>query len=171
MRILYVVRRLWSAFSRSRRPFGGRDALIAVLLFAGFFSAVHAAPKPNILFILSDDHALEAIGAYDSWLKNYVKTPAIDRLAAEGMRFNNLCVNNSICSPSRASILTGQYSHKNGVLNLGSAINVAITAFSRTCCTRMTAVNLAAFLWQLWPYYVLRLLIYNVLPCCTLSCS
>jgi len=123
MRTRYVIRHSWSAFSWSRRPFGGLAALIAVLLFAGFFSAAHAAPKPNILFILSDDHALEAIGAYDSWLKDYVKTPAMDRLAAEGMCFNNLCANNSICSPSRASILTGQYSHKNGVLNLGGAIN------------------------------------------------
>lgn len=78
--------------------------------------------RPNILFILSDDHALEAIGAYGSWLKDYVQTPTIDRLAEEGMRFTNVCCNNSICSPSRASIITGQYSHTNGGLNLNCSL-------------------------------------------------
>ena len=72
---------------------------------------------------MSDDHALEAIGAYGSWLKKYCPTPAIDHLAAEGFRCTNGCCNNSICSPSRASILTGQYSHKNGVPNLNGSIN------------------------------------------------
>ncbi|MBO24352.1 MAG: acetylglucosamine-6-sulfatase, partial [Verrucomicrobiales bacterium] len=78
-----------------------------------------AAKRPNILFMMSDDHAAEGIGAYGSWLKDYVHTPAIDRLAAEGMRFTNVCCNNSICSPSRASIISGQYSHVTGALNLG----------------------------------------------------
>jgi arylsulfatase A-like enzyme len=77
------------------------------------------AKRPNILFVMSDDHTLEAIGAYGSWLKDHVHTPNIDRLAAEGMRFNNTCCNNSICSPSRASIISGQYSHATGALNLG----------------------------------------------------
>ena len=77
-----------------------------------------AAKRPNILFMMSDDHAAEGIGAYGSWLKDYVHTPAIDRLAAEGMRFTNVCCNNSICSPSRASIISGQYSHVTGALNL-----------------------------------------------------
>ena len=54
----------------------------------------------------------------------------MDKLAAEGMRFTNMCVNNSICSPSRAAILTGQYSHKNGVRNLGGAINASSPMFS-----------------------------------------
>lgn len=79
--------------------------------------------RPNILFIMSDDHALEAISCYGSYLKDYAKTPNIDRIGVEGMRFSNVCCNNSICSPSRASILTGQYSHKNGVTNLNGAIN------------------------------------------------
>jgi arylsulfatase A-like enzyme len=78
---------------------------------------------PNILFIMSDDHAIEAIGAYDSWLKDHVRTPTINRLAEEGMRFDNVAVNNSICSPSRASILTGQYSHRSGVPVLNGAIS------------------------------------------------
>ena len=81
------------------------------------------AKAPNILFIMADDHAVEAISAYGSHLRDYAKTPNIDRIGTEGVRFNNVFCNNSICSPSRASILTGQYSHKNGVINLNMAIN------------------------------------------------
>jgi arylsulfatase A-like enzyme len=67
--------------------------------------------RPNILIIISDDHAFQAIGAYGSKL---MATPGIDRLAKEGAVFTNAFVTNSICGPSRASILTGKYSHKNG---------------------------------------------------------
>jgi arylsulfatase A-like enzyme len=69
---------------------------------------------PNIIFIMSDDHAYQAIGAYGSVLN---ETPNIDRLASEGMRFDRAFVTNSICSPSRAVILTGKHSHLNGVRN------------------------------------------------------
>lgn len=74
----------------------------------------HAAePKPpNILFIFSDDHAEHAISAYGSKVN---QTPNLDRLAIEGARFTNSFVTNSICTPSRATLLTGQYSHLNGV--------------------------------------------------------
>ena len=58
---------------------------LAVIVLLPF--SVIAAKRPNILFIMSDDHASEAIGAYGSWLKDYVHTPTLDRLAAEGMRF------------------------------------------------------------------------------------
>ena len=68
--------------------------------------------RPNILYIMSDDHAAHAISAYGSKIN---KTPNIDRIAKEGMRFDNCFVTNSICTPSRAAILTGQYSHINGV--------------------------------------------------------
>ena len=67
---------------------------------------------PNIVFIMSDDHASQAISAYGSKL---IQTPNIDRLAKEGMKFENCFVTNSICTPSRAAILTGKYSHMNGV--------------------------------------------------------
>ncbi len=67
--------------------------------------------KPNILFIFSDDHAYQAISAYDSKIN---KTPNIDRIAKEGIRFDRCCVTNSICGPARAVILTGKYSHLNG---------------------------------------------------------
>ncbi len=79
--------------------------------------------RPNIILILADDHAFEAISAYGTYLKDYAQTPAIDRIGNEGMRFDNFTCNNSICSPSRASILTGQYSHRNGVLGLNGEIN------------------------------------------------
>ncbi len=65
----------------------------------------------NIVIIISDDHAYQAISAYGN---NLVKTPNIDRIAKEGALFNKAYVTNSICGPSRAVILTGKYSHKNG---------------------------------------------------------
>ena len=71
-----------------------------------------AAARPNVVFIMADDHAAHAISAYGSRVN---ETPNIDRLAREGMLFRNTFVTNSICTPSRASILTGTYSHKNGV--------------------------------------------------------
>lgn len=68
-------------------------------------------PRPNIIFIMTDDHAPHAISAYGSRIN---VTPNMDRLAREGMRFERCFVENSICTPSRAAILTGKYSHKNG---------------------------------------------------------
>lgn len=84
------------------------------LLLALLVPALHAAEpeRPNILYIMSDDHAAHAISAYFSTIN---KTPNIDRIANGGMRFNNCLVTNSICTPSRAAILTGKYSHINGV--------------------------------------------------------
>ena len=70
--------------------------------------------KPNIVFLFTDDHAIQAISAYGSKIN---KTPSLDRLADEGMLFKNAMVTNSICAPSRAVILTGMHSHKNGVLD------------------------------------------------------
>jgi arylsulfatase A-like enzyme len=71
--------------------------------------------RPNILFIMSDDHAVQAMSCYGSKIN---KTPNLDRIANEGMRFDNCFCTNSICTPSRATILTGKYSHKNGCLTL-----------------------------------------------------
>jgi arylsulfatase A-like enzyme len=68
--------------------------------------------RPNVLFIMADDHALRAIGAYGSEL---IATPNIDRIANEGILFANSFVTNSICAPSRAVMLTGKYSHINGL--------------------------------------------------------
>ena len=76
------------------------------------------ADKPNVLFIMSDDHTTQAIGAYGSRLAELNPTPNIDLLATDGMRFDRVFCNNSICTPSRASTITGQYSQVNGVLDL-----------------------------------------------------
>lgn len=73
------------------------------------------AERPNILFIMSDDHAAPAISAYGGFLAKAAPTPNIDRVAAGGMLFKNCFCTNSICTPSRAAIFTGKYSHKNGV--------------------------------------------------------
>src|SRR5271170_5557625 len=71
---------------------------------------------PNIVFIFSDDHAYQAISAYND-PRRLIETPHIDRLAREGMRFDRCVVPNSICGPSRATVLTGKYSHRNGFYN------------------------------------------------------
>ena len=85
-------------------------ALGAVAVLAAW--RVPAAERPNIIYIMSDDHAAHAIGAYGSRVN---QTPNIDRLAREGALLTNVFATNSICTPSRAAILTGQYSHVNGV--------------------------------------------------------
>ncbi len=73
--------------------------------------------RPNIVFIMSDDHAYQAISSYGGPLAELAPTPNIDRIADEGMRFTGCMVTNSICGPSRATILTGKYSHKNGFVD------------------------------------------------------
>ena len=72
--------------------------------------------QPNVIFIMSDDHAAHAMSCYGSRIN---ETPNLDRIADEGMRFDNCFCTNSICAPSRATILTGLYNHKNGVKTLG----------------------------------------------------
>ncbi len=74
---------------------------------------------PNILFIMGDDHTTQAISSYGGILADYADTRHIDRLANEGVRFTNVFCSNAICSPSRATLLTGKYSHKNGIRMLG----------------------------------------------------
>jgi arylsulfatase A-like enzyme len=86
--------------------------LPAIVLAAAIAAPGFAADRPNIIFIMSDDHAAHAIGAYGSRVN---KTPHIDRLAREGLIMRNVFATNSICTPSRAAILTGQYAHLNGV--------------------------------------------------------
>lgn len=81
---------------------------------------VQAAERPNILFLFSDDHAIKAISAYGGPLADVAPTPNIDRIANEGAIFLNSFCANSICGPSRASILTGKHSHKNGFMRNGN---------------------------------------------------
>lgn len=103
----------------SRRQFLTTTAA-AALSGTTLSGAASKSGRPNIVFIMADDHASHAISAYGSRIN---KTPHIDRIAAEGMRLNNCFCTNSICTPSRAAILTGQYSHKNGVYTLNDKID------------------------------------------------
>ena len=93
---------------------------VAVLLMAGI--SVGADSRPNVLFIMSDDHTAQAVGAYATVLKPLNPTPTLDKLAAEGITFDNAFCVNSICTPSRACIITGQYPHVNGVFDLGGRV-------------------------------------------------
>ena len=85
--------------------------IVAVLAIAACSELAGAVERPNIVFIFSDDHAVRAVSAYGDSL---VETPNIDRIAASGVRFDRAYVGNSICGPSRATLLTGMHSHANG---------------------------------------------------------
>ncbi len=86
------------------------------------FRAQAQVKKPNVIVIVADDHAYQAISAYGSKL---IKTPNIDQLAKEGMLMKQAAVTNSVCSPSRAVLLTGKYSHVNGMKDNGTYFNGA----------------------------------------------
>ncbi|MDQ0109227.1 arylsulfatase A-like enzyme [Chitinophaga terrae (ex Kim and Jung 2007)] len=90
---------------------GGLKKIWVLLLLLAAGSYAQQPKRPNIIFIFSDDHAYQAISAYGN---KQVQTPNIDRIAKQGARFNNALVTNSICGPSRATLLTGKYSHING---------------------------------------------------------
>ena len=93
-------------------------------LLSGLVALAQAnSDRPNILFVFTDDHAPHAIGAYNGWLKSINPTPIIDKLAMEGMLFEKSFCSNSICGPSRAVILSGKHSHKNGFMNNGNSFN------------------------------------------------
>ena len=109
--------------------------LPAVAVLIAFFATPRLVPaqapgagRPNILYIMTDDHAAHAIGAYGSRVNH---TPNIDRIARQGALLTSVFATNSICTPSRAVILTGQYSHLNGV-----------TVFNRFDSARMTVARL-----------------------------
>lgn len=92
--------------------------IILILFATASLNAQQRSSKPNILYIMSDDHAAEAIGIYKSRLAKLNPTPNIDKLAKKSMVFKAAYCNNSICTPARASVLTGQYSQTNGSLVL-----------------------------------------------------
>jgi arylsulfatase A-like enzyme len=97
-------------------------------------STASAPARPNVVFLFSDDHAAHAISAYRQSLKYGVKlppTPNLDRLAHDGMLFVNSFVTNSICGPARATVLTGQYGHLNGVMTNNEAIHPTTVTFPK----------------------------------------
>ncbi|MGA1441015.1 MAG: sulfatase-like hydrolase/transferase, partial [Ilumatobacteraceae bacterium] len=87
-----------------------------------------AVERPNFLFIMSDDHAAHAISAYGSRIN---RTPHLDRIADGGMRFDSCFCTNSICTPSRAAILTGTYNHVNGVTTLDTHMDNSLQTFPK----------------------------------------
>ena len=95
--------------------------LFLLLLFP--LAALAEKKRPNIVFFFTDDHAPHAIGAYNGWLKSVNPTPEIDKLADDGMLFENSFCTNSICGPSRAVIMSGKHSHKNGFMNNGNSFD------------------------------------------------
>ncbi|MCK4565388.1 MAG: sulfatase-like hydrolase/transferase, partial [Verrucomicrobia bacterium] len=91
--------------------------MLFIFALTGLGAWVQAAGKPNMVWIFSDDHSFQTIGAYGGSLQKLNMTPNIDRLAREGMRFDRAYVGNSICAPSRATLLTGKHSHMNGKID------------------------------------------------------
>lgn len=87
-----------------------------VLLLVVLTAVAGEAKRPNIVVFFSDDHTTQAVSAYGDSRK-LLQTPGIDRIAKEGMRFDRCLVTNSICGPSRATVLTGTYAHINGFWN------------------------------------------------------
>lgn len=99
-----------------------------VVLVSGFLLACNKDKQPNIIFIMSDDHASHAISCYGSQIN---QTLHIDRLAQEGMRFEKMMTTNAICAPSRATILTGKFNHKNGFLQNGYSFDGSQQTFPK----------------------------------------
>ena len=91
---------------------GSASALSVLQGCESISSSAASKKRPNIIFIMTDDHASHALSCYGSKIN---KTPNLDRIAKQGMLFNNSFCTNSICAPCRAVILTGKYSHINGV--------------------------------------------------------
>lgn len=104
----------------------GPVRLLGVLFLALAAGPAYAAP--NILFVMSDDHAVPAVSAYGGSL---ISTPNLDRIAREGARFDSAFVTNSICTPSRAVVLTGKHSHVNGVLTLADTFDGSQTTVAK----------------------------------------
>src|SRR5688500_7992033 len=105
----------------------------AIGIFGGS-SAANGQIRPNVVFLMSDDHAAHAISAYQNYLKygaHLPRTPNLDRLARSGMLFVNSFVTNSICGPARATVLTGQYGHLNGVMTNTEPLHPTTVTFPK----------------------------------------
>ena len=103
-----------------------RPLFAFAFLFSFFFAA--EAKRPNILLIFSDDHAKKALSCYGN---QDIETPALDRIANEGMRFEHALTPNSFCTPARAAALTGKYSHRNGVTHLNQRFDGSQQTFPK----------------------------------------
>ena len=101
-------------FLKSLGYMAGSAAALSILPNRNTIGQITTRKRPNIIFIMTDDHASHAMSCYGSRIN---KTPNLDRIAKEGMLFNNSFCTNSICAPCRAVILTGKYSHINGIID------------------------------------------------------
>ena len=99
--------------------------LSACLVILSYGGHCQTNKRPNIVFIMSDDHSFQTISAYQNFISKIAPTPNIDRLAKEGMLFHKAFVENSICTPSRACQMTGLYSHQSGQRQLNDGIDIA----------------------------------------------
>lgn len=108
-----------------RIQYAGLRAIPVVILPVLSMMDAEARKRPNIIHIMSDDHSYQAISAYGHPLSEHAPTPNIDRLAAEGVRFDRAYVENSLSTPSRACLMTGLYSHQNGQKTLGRGIDTS----------------------------------------------
>lgn len=106
--------------------------LTGILTTVGVVAHSQEEQRPNILFILSDDHSSQAWGIYGGVLAEYAHTTNIRRLASEGVVLDNCFCTNSISAPSRASILTGLYSHRNGLYTLADSLDTSIPTLATT---------------------------------------
>jgi len=107
-----------------------RTTLVLALLGCAA-SSFAQSKRPNVLFIFTDDHATDAIGAYGSRYRSLNPTPNIDRLAREGMLFRNSFCTNALCGPSRAVIQTGKHSHMNGFMHNGNRFDGSQQTFPK----------------------------------------
>src|SRR5215207_6902281 len=125
-----ATRHAWCSWSRSRRAKAGREGPwrtpmtrpIYTLVLLAAAAPLAAADRPNLVFLFADDQRYDALSVVqkeqgDRGRFPWFRTPHMDRLAAEGVRFRNAFVTLALCAPSRASFLTGRYNHLNGVIN------------------------------------------------------
>ena len=94
-----------------------------ILMSSALWAGAAGAQRPNIVYIMSDDHAVQALGAYGHQISRFAPTPNIDRIAKNGATFTNSFVTNSLCGPSRAAMLTGKFGHVNGFNQNGQTFN------------------------------------------------
>lgn len=117
--------------NNNRNPFNqSLLAMAALQVMPLSIFAQNAGERPNILYIMCDDHAIQCISAYGSPISKLAPTPNIDRLAERGMKFNEAFVENSLSTPSRACLMTGLYSHQNGQRMLAEGVDSTKTFFS-----------------------------------------
>ena len=113
-----------------------RFATVCFALLITLGSSLEAAQRPNFVFLFTDDQRFDAVGVVqreqgEAARFPWLQTPNLDRLATEGLRFRNAFVVNSLCSPSRACVLSGRYSHHNGIVNNHTPLNIEQTLFPK----------------------------------------